>query len=443
MAAEAQVQGYVCKICSKICVSGKSLGGHMRIHLAVIAASKKAAIKSEFAEEDDDDEDHHQSNSDENAKISDEFGEADQNSSYVLRENPKKSWRISDPKHGLTKTPRNNNEPSSSSPCCYSSCKLCGRGFPSLRALSGHMRSHSIKNNDRDSHLMTNQCKTCGKGFDSMRAMFGHMKTHSKKTRASDRSNESLSDLENLCPVRRKRSRIRYKGTTTTATYNNMDSARDNGYVSEETEEAALCLIMLSRGVTNWSDVDSVKDCSAYFGAENRGFFGGKNVSVFDNFDRDVITDAPFEVCADKTRRAGSEISEDDSRSCDSTKSDSFKKANLEMVKGFDKLQGGNIPLSDSTELDRVQIQHEQENRDVGIARSGGKIKKHECPTCFKVFPSGQALGGHKRAHYTLITESKIRVDEEEEESMAVIHPDSFDLNKSFWWADERLMLTN
>ncbi|EYU44175.1 hypothetical protein MIMGU_mgv1a024270mg [Erythranthe guttata] len=360
MAAEAQVQGYVCKICSKICVSGKSLGGHMRIHLAVIAASKKAAIKSEFAEDDDED---HQSNSDENAKISDEFGEADQNSTYVLRENPKKSWRISDPKHGLTKTPKNNNEPSSSSPCCYSSCKLCGRGFPSLRALSGHMRSHSIKNNDRDSHL-ANQCKTCGKGFDSMRAMFGHMKTHSKKTRASDRSNESLSDLENLCPVRRKRSRIRYKGTTTAATYNNTDSTRDNGYVSEETEEAALCLIMLSRGVTSWSDIDS----------------GG--------------------------------------------------------------IYSGVVPLSDSTELDRVQIQHEQENRDVGIARLGGKIKKHECPTCFKVFPSGQALGGHKRAHYTL-PESKIRVDEEEEESTAVIHPDSFDLNKSLWWADERLMLTN
>ncbi|KAL7100992.1 hypothetical protein ACP275_08G029200 [Erythranthe tilingii] len=439
MAAEAQVQGYVCKICSKICVSGKSLGGHMRIHLAVIAASKKAAIKSEFVEEDDED---HQSNSDENAKISDEFGEADQNSSYVLRENPKKSWRISDPKHGLTKTPKSN-EPSSSSPCCYSSCKLCGRGFPSLRALSGHMRSHSIKNNNRDSHL-TNQCKTCGKPFDSMRAMFGHMKSHSKKMRACDRSNESLSDLENLCPVRRKRSRIRYKGTTTTATNNNTNSTRDNGYVSEETEEAALCLIMLSRGVTNWLDVDSVKDCSAYFDAENGDFFGGKNVSGFDNLDRDVITDAPFEVSADKTRRAGFEISEDDSRSCDSTKSNSFKKANLEMPKGFDKLQGGNsgvVPLSDSTELDRVQIQHEQENRDAGFVRLGGKIKKHECPTCFKVFPSGQALGGHKRAHYTLITESKIR--EEEEESTAVINRDSFDLNKSLWWADERLMLAN
>ncbi|XP_030531549.2 zinc finger protein ZAT9-like [Rhodamnia argentea] len=27
------------------------------------------------------------------------------------------------------------------------------------------------------------------------------------------------------------------------------------------------------------------------------------------------------------------------------------------------------------------------------------KSKEHECPICFKVFPSGQALGGHKRSH--------------------------------------------
>ncbi|KAJ8560561.1 hypothetical protein K7X08_022421 [Anisodus acutangulus] len=33
------------------------------------------------------------------------------------------------------------------------------------------------------------------------------------------------------------------------------------------------------------------------------------------------------------------------------------------------------------------------------------KIKGYECPICFKIFQSGQALGGHKRSH--LITESK------------------------------------
>uniref|UniRef100_A0A7N0VG98 C2H2-type domain-containing protein n=1 Tax=Kalanchoe fedtschenkoi TaxID=63787 RepID=A0A7N0VG98_KALFE len=29
----------------------------------------------------------------------------------------------------------------------------------------------------------------------------------------------------------------------------------------------------------------------------------------------------------------------------------------------------------------------------------GGDVKIHECPVCYKVYKSGQALGGHKRSH--------------------------------------------
>ncbi|RZR71955.1 hypothetical protein BHM03_00008951 [Ensete ventricosum] len=33
-----------------------------------------------------------------------------------------------------------------------------------------------------------------------------------------------------------------------------------------------------------------------------------------------------------------------------------------------------------------------------GATTSGGKV--HQCSVCFKTFPTGQALGGHKRCHY-------------------------------------------
>ncbi|WOK91660.1 hypothetical protein Cni_G00351 [Canna indica] len=33
-----------------------------------------------------------------------------------------------------------------------------------------------------------------------------------------------------------------------------------------------------------------------------------------------------------------------------------------------------------------------------GATSSGGKV--HQCSVCFKTFPTGQALGGHKRCHY-------------------------------------------
>ncbi|KAF2311232.1 hypothetical protein GH714_021101 [Hevea brasiliensis] len=38
-----------------------------------------------------------------------------------------------------------------------------------------------------------------------------------------------------------------------------------------------------------------------------------------------------------------------------------------------------------------------------GAKKSNG----HECPICLKVFPSGQALGGHKRSHLVGVTETK------------------------------------
>ncbi|XP_039065675.1 zinc finger protein ZAT1-like [Hibiscus syriacus] len=38
---------------------------------------------------------------------------------------------------------------------------------------------------------------------------------------------------------------------------------------------------------------------------------------------------------------------------------------------------------------------------DVSKSKLGSKRKKgHECPFCFRIFKSGQALGGHKRSHF-------------------------------------------
>ncbi|EPS74461.1 hypothetical protein M569_00297, partial [Genlisea aurea] len=36
----------------------------------------------------------------------------------------------------------------------------------------------------------------------------------------------------------------------------------------------------------------------------------------------------------------------------------------------------------------------------VSTAPRNGKTKKHECSICHRVFPSGRALGGHKRCHW-------------------------------------------
>ncbi|XP_027333179.1 uncharacterized protein LOC113848026 [Abrus precatorius] len=46
-------------------------------------------------------------------------------------------------------------------------------------------------------------------------------------------------------------------------------------------------------------------------------------------------------------------------------------------------------------------------HNEVDTVTESKKSKGHECPICFKVFPSGQALGGHKRSHMVGGSESR------------------------------------
>ncbi|KAK6928124.1 hypothetical protein RJ641_006715 [Dillenia turbinata] len=61
------------------------------------------------------------------------------------------------------------------------------------------------------------------------------------------------------------------------------------------------------------------------------------------------------------------------------------------------------VPLDYSKSLDGQQVCGRAES----VCYDAKKSKIHECPTCLKMFSTGQALGGHKRAHFVLSSDTK------------------------------------
>ena len=173
---------------------------------------------------------------------------------YGLRENPKKSWRLS----GSNQTAPNQEQEQGGQ--LEHVCKVCGKGFNSSRALFGHMRHHSRQQN---------LYKECRKGFCSSRALSGHMKCHSKSfDREIDASKTKTSscqsqDEETSCPARRKRSQ-RYKIASNPSSSNFNDSSSATLTLSEpELEEGAMCLMLLSRADRrSWEGSNSVSEFS-------------------------------------------------------------------------------------------------------------------------------------------------------------------------------------
>ncbi|CAN6199691.1 unnamed protein product [Urochloa humidicola] len=115
-----------CKVCGKSFSSGRSLGGHMRSHL--LPLGEAAAAEGDAA--------------DELARASANGGRSsDGVAGYGLRENPRKTRRLSDFADEEVEDGDGDGEDKA--------CQVCGKLFPSWRSLFGHMRGHASGGRDR------------------------------------------------------------------------------------------------------------------------------------------------------------------------------------------------------------------------------------------------------------------------------------------------------
>lgn len=261
--------------------------------------------------------------------------------------------------------------------------------------------------------LQENHCKICGKGFDSSKALFGHMRHHSGR-RKEPKQNSNLKTLscqspvvggqsdggETLGPLRRKRSRrTRCNPYCCASDLGEFSSSSANvdGNIEPDVEELAVCLLMLSKGVGNFGDG---------FSSES---IGGSHFSV-------------FEAKSPLNRRAATHFDLDSRNGDENVKLGLFPEIEryyTEVELRMPKLEDIESEMAFVEEemskkglkcLKKCLKKCEEEEEDEEMEKEGN----HQCHVCLKVFGTGQALGGHKRAH--ILKPDLMELEEEEDD---------------------------
>nr|XP_043608868.1 zinc finger protein 569-like [Erigeron canadensis] len=374
---------HVCKFCDQSFPNGKKLGGHMRGHLGLIAASREKSVQESInggmgidlfdngsqlikksqsfdqdcgrrkkgVQENDQDDDGMVNKSQQEMDVDQDYGTNANNNVYVLRENPKRSWRVS-----------NNSISKSSLDDEYDVfCKQCGKGFQSSRALGAHMRYHSTKESISTSIV----CEKCDKVFDSRQALYGHMRSHSMKK--LDDESSTLSSM------RKKRSYIRYNNSDHISTTTSSSSSPCDGYDDDDFDvelKGAICLMMLSRGVRNIEGVKLVISNQAGFAFSDYGGYSARNA------DSEVSVDGSMDFCKLKNK---SKMGLDN---------------DLIFANGPGQIDTGRVGSMYRSIKKPKSCEVKKRSKD------------HICSICFREFRCSQALGSHKRTH--LKTESKV-----------------------------------
>ncbi|XP_016510140.1 uncharacterized protein LOC107827508 [Nicotiana tabacum] len=398
MGEDQEILKHVCKFCNKSFNSGRSLGGHMRSHMI---NSTDGNITRKMLP---------------NLDMSTEAG--NQSVNYVLRENPKKTSKF-----------------------------------------TGSSEEDTLLQNQKNKI-----CKECGKSFQSWKALFGHMKCHSERISSINNSVEqdswnsantnqkqvmdSQSDTETATPNKKKRSSRKMKRYMATTTSSSLTIAYNASPCISEIEhdqlqeEVAMSLILLSKDMGNWVGQNHVIECSDNNYQPHQNDKDGELVKL--KMVKNGKTEQGESSKSNGQKRDKSQVPTDDEKKkkikvdnenrfvkesevefaiklvkgSDFTEDFNSKKKKFECTicnKNFHSYQalGGHRASHKNIEnkgVDHIKLikncsSESAINEKIETNSGSKKLKNHECPICFKIFSSGQALGGHKRSH--LIADAK------------------------------------
>ncbi|CAN0870905.1 Zinc finger protein ZAT4 [Linum grandiflorum] len=420
---------HVCKFCRKSFPCGRSLGGHMRSHM-----------------------------------INDVSAQTD--GTLITRKKlPSLIITTNSPP-----PPHNNN-----AQVVEKLCKECGKtGFQSWKALFDHMKFHhsfdeKAKEEDED------------EDEDDDEDSWDNSANNMKQKMVMD---SSQSDNE-IMPNRRKRSIHKRRSAANSSSFSAV-----SGVEEQEQEEVALCLMLLSRDVSHHDHNAPIAATAAAESSDNNYVVSESPPNRLDQeaeLVKGIVVVMKSEISMSENPRKGDvvrrkrKLKECDDQSLEVCKDNNNIKFECNTCnKSFHSYQalGGHRASHKKTkgcfaetninaeeeEVDEGEEESEQmimmksvnneildnkspapppppppppaaANRNVAsgsMARKRDVNRSHECPICLKVFPSGQALGGHKRSHLVATsTSTKVAMPAEVQPAEAKIPviKDFLDLN--------------